>query len=251
MELCSVLHSSLDGRGVWGRMDTFCMDGWVPSLFITTLLLSSTPTQIKKLKKKKKMSWKNFLLLEKLNIEISSIHLSVHSTRMYSVKLAPGTRGLGMNKKNIHFPTKFTIQGGRQVHGLLFYSFKRKTQQLRKFDSTCSSPSIILSSWMRSSLDNSKDFLLFRSLSPDGFRCRLTVPEAMTSSSFLLDLFFFFVSSERLLSAALLMVEVLGQETCPLDELSPPWFRDRIPTYSTWERRRCLYHHWNDFCLTA
>lgn len=102
---------------------------------------------------------------------------------------------------------------------------------------------------MRSSLDNSKDFLFFRSLSPDGFRCRLTVPEAMTSSSFLFDLFFFFASSERLLSSALLMMEDLGQEICPLDEVSPAWFRDLIPTYDTRKKIRCFYHHWNHFCL--
>ena len=29
MELCSAFCASLDGRGVWGRMDT-CMCGWVP-----------------------------------------------------------------------------------------------------------------------------------------------------------------------------------------------------------------------------
>ena len=31
-ELCSVLCGSLDGRRVWGRMDT-CVYGWAPSLF--------------------------------------------------------------------------------------------------------------------------------------------------------------------------------------------------------------------------
>ena len=33
MELCSMLYGSLDGRGVWGRMDT-CIDGWVSWMFI-------------------------------------------------------------------------------------------------------------------------------------------------------------------------------------------------------------------------
>ena len=32
VELCSMLCDSLDGRGVWERMD-MCMYGWVPSLF--------------------------------------------------------------------------------------------------------------------------------------------------------------------------------------------------------------------------
>lgn len=185
-------------------------------------------------------------------LESASIHLFVHSTKnVFSANLC---QALGMQewvRKTVLFPMKFIIQWGRLVHNLLSYTFRLETQQLKKLDSTCSSPSIILSSWMRSSLDNSKDFLFFRSLSPDGFRCRLTVPEAMISSSFLFDLFFFFVSSERLLSSALLMMEDLGQETCPLDELSPPWFRDLIPTYNTWKKIRCFYHHWNYFCLTT
>ena len=56
-ELCSKLHGCLDGRGVRGRMDTcICM---AESLHcspetLTTLLISYTPRQTKKLKKKKK-----------------------------------------------------------------------------------------------------------------------------------------------------------------------------------------------------
>ena len=56
-ELGSMLCASLDGRGVWGRMDTcICM---AESLHcshetITTLLTGYTPIQSKKLKKKKK-----------------------------------------------------------------------------------------------------------------------------------------------------------------------------------------------------
>ena len=50
MELCSMLHGSLDGRGVWGRMDT--RKYMVESLYysretITTLLISNTPIQNK------------------------------------------------------------------------------------------------------------------------------------------------------------------------------------------------------------
>ena len=55
MKLSTKLCSSLDGRGVWGRMDTcMCM---AESLCcspetITTLLISCTPNQNKKFKKK-------------------------------------------------------------------------------------------------------------------------------------------------------------------------------------------------------
>ena len=48
MELCSMLCGSLDGRGVWGRMDTcICMAESLHSLpeFITTLLIGYTPIQ--------------------------------------------------------------------------------------------------------------------------------------------------------------------------------------------------------------
>ena len=51
MELCSMLCGSLDGRGVWGRMDTYvCM---AKALYdapeaITTLSVSCTPAQNKK-----------------------------------------------------------------------------------------------------------------------------------------------------------------------------------------------------------
>ena len=57
MALCSMSCGNLDGRGVWGRMDTcICM---ADSLHcspetITTLLISYTEIQKKKLKKKKK-----------------------------------------------------------------------------------------------------------------------------------------------------------------------------------------------------
>ena len=46
-ELCSMLCSHLDGRGVWGRMDTcVCMAESLhcPPETITTLLISYTPT---------------------------------------------------------------------------------------------------------------------------------------------------------------------------------------------------------------
>ena len=61
MELCSVLCVSLDGRGVWGRMDTcICMAESLHCLpeTITTLLIGYTPIQnaldVKKKKKEKK-----------------------------------------------------------------------------------------------------------------------------------------------------------------------------------------------------
>ena len=56
MELFSMLCGSLDGRGTWGRMDTYvCMAESLccPPETITTLLISYTPTQNSKLKKKK------------------------------------------------------------------------------------------------------------------------------------------------------------------------------------------------------
>ena len=60
MERCSMLYSSLDGRGVWGRMDTcICMAKSLCSSpeTITTLLIGYTPIQNKKfMKKKKKLS---------------------------------------------------------------------------------------------------------------------------------------------------------------------------------------------------
>ena len=56
MEPGSMLCSSLDRRGVWGRMDTcICMaESLCPSPeTITTLLIGYTPTQNKKFMKKK------------------------------------------------------------------------------------------------------------------------------------------------------------------------------------------------------
>ena len=61
MELCSMLCVSLDGKGVWGRMDTCICTAeslHCSSETITTLLVGYTPKQnvfcVKKLKKKKK-----------------------------------------------------------------------------------------------------------------------------------------------------------------------------------------------------
>ena len=60
MELCSVLYASLDGKGVWGRMDiciciaeSLCCSSGI----ITTLLIICTPIQIKQFKvwRKKKV----------------------------------------------------------------------------------------------------------------------------------------------------------------------------------------------------
>ena len=48
MELCSKLCASLDGRVVWGRMDTcICMAESLPYIFETTatLLISYTPAE--------------------------------------------------------------------------------------------------------------------------------------------------------------------------------------------------------------
>ena len=56
MELCSMLCACLDGKRVWGRMDTWIgMAGSLPCSpeTITTLLIGYTPIQNKKLKKKK------------------------------------------------------------------------------------------------------------------------------------------------------------------------------------------------------
>ena len=54
-ELCSVLWGSLDGRGVWGRMDPCVCTAeslrWSPET-ITTLLIGYNPIQNKKLRKK-------------------------------------------------------------------------------------------------------------------------------------------------------------------------------------------------------
>ena len=50
-ELCSMLCGSLDGRGVWGSLDTcICMAESLHCLpeTITTLLISYTPIQNKK-----------------------------------------------------------------------------------------------------------------------------------------------------------------------------------------------------------
>ena len=55
MELYSMLWGSMDGRGVWGRIDTcVCMAEslhWSPET-ITTLLIGSTPIQNYTFKKK-------------------------------------------------------------------------------------------------------------------------------------------------------------------------------------------------------
>ena len=50
--LCSMLHGSLDGRGIWGRMDTcLCVAEFLPCPpeTITTLLIGYIPIQNKKL----------------------------------------------------------------------------------------------------------------------------------------------------------------------------------------------------------
>ena len=62
-ELCSMLRGSLDGRAVWGRMDTcVCMAESLHCLpeTITTLLIGYTPVQNKKFIKKKKKTTDGF-----------------------------------------------------------------------------------------------------------------------------------------------------------------------------------------------
>ena len=58
MELCSMLYGSLDGRGVWGRTDTcICIADSLHhshELSQHCLLVSYTPIQNKKFKKKKR-----------------------------------------------------------------------------------------------------------------------------------------------------------------------------------------------------
>ena len=52
-ELCWMLCGSLDGRGVWGRMNTYiCVALHCPPGTITALLISYTPMQNKEFKKK-------------------------------------------------------------------------------------------------------------------------------------------------------------------------------------------------------
>ena len=58
-DLCSMFCGSLDGRGVWRRMDTCTRVAEslsCPPETITTLLIAYTPKQNKKLKKKIQVS---------------------------------------------------------------------------------------------------------------------------------------------------------------------------------------------------
>ena len=70
-ELCSMSCGSLDGRGVWGRMDTCTCTAeslYCPPETITVLLISYTPIHTKKcfLKKAAIDSLKKTLLLGKI-----------------------------------------------------------------------------------------------------------------------------------------------------------------------------------------
>ena len=74
MELCSMLCGSLDGWGVWGRMDTHIRVA--ESLHcspetITALLISYTPIQNKKLKNETEAFGEN----ENLKFTVDLIHL--------------------------------------------------------------------------------------------------------------------------------------------------------------------------------
>ena len=65
MELCSILCGGLDGREVWGRMDTcICLaeSHYCPPETITRLLIGYTPIQNKKLKKSKTQPLSHTLL---------------------------------------------------------------------------------------------------------------------------------------------------------------------------------------------
>ena len=58
MELCSIVWSSPDGRGVWRRMDTcICMAESLhcPPEILTVLLMGCTPVQNEKFKVRKKI----------------------------------------------------------------------------------------------------------------------------------------------------------------------------------------------------
>ena len=78
MDLCSILCGSLDGRGVWGRMDIgICM---AESLScspetITTLLIGYTPIQNKKFKRKKKKDDSRFSTraIQKLGLPLTGV----------------------------------------------------------------------------------------------------------------------------------------------------------------------------------
>ena len=73
MEFCSMICGRLDGRGVWGRMDTcICM---AESLHgspetIKILLTSYTPIQNKKFFKKKLMIQRLFYIFSNVLIEV-------------------------------------------------------------------------------------------------------------------------------------------------------------------------------------
>ena len=102
-ELCSVLCGSLDGRGVWGRMDTcVCM---VKSLCCspkttTALLISSAPIQNKKFFTKYKLirrsnvyivSWATFSCVESLlhAIGYTSVAPTLPAAEDSRVRVAP------------------------------------------------------------------------------------------------------------------------------------------------------------------
>ena len=72
MQLCSVLYASLDGKGLWGRMDTcICMVESPPCPPETTipLLIGYTPIQNKKLQVKNKLEKKRTICLHEVSDE--------------------------------------------------------------------------------------------------------------------------------------------------------------------------------------
>ena len=98
MGLCSILCGNLDGRGVWGRMDTckFMAESLCCSLeTVTTLLIGYTPIQITKLKKgKKKPSHlyfhlskilRYFIRMNSTNIEDKWMDNQTDINRCYSI----------------------------------------------------------------------------------------------------------------------------------------------------------------------
>ena len=91
MELSSMLCGSLDGRGVWGRMDT-CI--WMAELLycspetVTILLIRYTPIQNKKLKKEsEKITPKTKEDICKLYIYIWFDIILVFKSRTFTVQL--------------------------------------------------------------------------------------------------------------------------------------------------------------------
>ena len=99
MELCSILCGGLDGREVWGRMDTcICLIESLccPYETIKALLTGYTPVQNKKLKKKQKTKTKKKKHKTQKTKNLSHIHYSRRERTLYFFLIAghyvPGKR---------------------------------------------------------------------------------------------------------------------------------------------------------------